>query len=111
MARTAVAVTTVGKSGVTQVVPADCDVANGNVVNGLQPHMIFVVHNAHATLARNITFVTPGSVGGLAISDDVKAIPATATRWFAGFSPTIYGPNMEFDGETTDIEVAVYQTV
>lgn len=111
MPRTAVSVTTVGKSGVTQVTPADCDVVNGNVVNGLHTHMIFVVHNAHATLARNITFVTPGTAEGLAIAEDIKAIPALATKYFAGFSPSLYGTNIEFDGETTDIEVAVYQTL
>jgi hypothetical protein len=109
MARTAATINTLTSAGSAPASEVACDVVNGNVATGLHKNMWIEVTNAHATLARTITFVTPGTPGGFAIADQVTSIPALAKRRFGNFDTNVFGTELQFDGQTTDVTYAVYQ--
>lgn len=109
MARTVATVTTVTSGGVADATPVACDVVNGNVVNNLHKGIWLEVTNTDSGAAKTITFVTPGTAGGFAIADQVTSIPASASRHFGNFDTKIFGSSLQFDGQTDDVEFAVYQ--
>lgn len=109
MARTEADVNTVTRNGIVPATLSACDVVNGDVAVGLHKGMWIEVTNTDGANARTITFVTPGSARGFAIEDHVVSIPASGVRKFGNFPTDTFGSNLEFDGETVDVEFAVYQ--
>lgn len=100
MARTEVGVTTLSGNNTTGVTPpaeTASDFVNGNVLSNLHNAMWLEVTNTHATLARDIRFITPGAVGGRAIADDTINIPALAKRRFGPFDQAAYGTSLQID--------------
>ncbi|MFF4548604.1 hypothetical protein ACFY1J_30960 [Streptomyces sp. NPDC001406] len=108
MPRTQIPVTQLSDAGVADPVETTADTVNGNQVANTGKTVIRV-RNAHATLAQNVTFVTPITVGGKAVADTVVSIPATATRTFGSFPTALYGTQMPIDGATTDIKFIVFE--
>lgn len=114
MARTEVPVTTLSGAiaGVTPASEVASDLANGNILSNLHNGMWLEVTNSHATLARDIKFVTPGTVGGRLIEDDTVSIPALAKRRFGPFDRSAYGAALQIDVTVdTSITLRGYQCV
>lgn len=115
MARTEVAVTTLNGNNVTGVTPpaeVASDFVNGNILSNLHDGMWLEVTNTHASLARDIRFVTPGAVGGRAIADDTISIPSLAKRRFGPFDQSAYGTSLQIDVLVdTSITLRGYQCV
>lgn len=114
MARTEVAVTTLSGSisGVAPVAEVASDFANGNVLSNLHNGMWLEVTNTHASLARDIKFITPGTVGGRLIEDDTVSIPALAKRRFGPFDRNAYGASLQIDVTVDNsITLRAYQCV
>ncbi|WP_151485233.1 hypothetical protein [Streptomyces albicerus] len=108
MPRTQIPVTQLSDAGVADPAETTADVANGNQVANTGK-TVLRIRNAHATLPQNVTFVTPITVGGKAVSDTVVSIPATATRTFGSLPTSLYGTQMPIDGATTDIKFIVFE--
>lgn len=86
------------------------DTANGNYAANDGFTVVFV-RNAHATLARTITFVTQNTVDGQAIGDLPQSLAALEMGLFGPFPPGTYGPQLQFTGSTTDIKVIVFSVL
>lgn len=114
MPRTEVAVTTLDGTvaGVTPPAEVACDLVNGNVLSSLHDHMWLEVTNTHATIAYTITFVTPSTVAGRAISDDIVSVPALGKRRFGPFDRDAYGAALQIDFQAAaTFTLRGYQTV
>jgi hypothetical protein len=109
MASTAIVKTSGSKTGVPIVAEVAGDVVNGNNIPSLTNNTVILVHNAHATLAKTITFITSQTVDGLAVADRTVSIPALSTRVFTQMDPRLFGKTMEFTVETVDVKVQVFQ--
>lgn len=109
MARTKVAVNrvtrTVGSKWTTAGLTA-ADATNGNYADNDGATQV-IAYNAHATLARTVTFVTPGTVDGGAVGDLQQSLAATEYGIFGPFPPGIYGTQIMIDPQTTDIKLRV----
>lgn len=107
MARTKVTTSrvtrTVGKKWTTAGLTAG-DVTNGNYADNDGATMV-IAYNAHATLARTVTFVTPETVDGGAIADLAQSLAALEYGIFGPFPRSIYGSQLMIDPQTTDIKL------
>jgi hypothetical protein len=63
--------------------------------------VVLFVRNPHATLDRDITFITGLTVEGFAVADMTVTIPAVSDRWFGPFTPGTFN---QVDG-TVQIDV------
>jgi hypothetical protein len=108
MPRANLTVTKLNRDGVTDVTPTTGDATNGHAManTGIT---VLRVQNAHATLAKTVTFVTPGSVDGQAVADRTESIPALTTQFFGDFQPSIYGSSLGINVESTDIKLTAYE--
>lgn len=99
MARTEVPVTSLVGLPAGVAIPAEVtsDFVNGNVLSNLHDGMWLECTNTHATLARDIRFITPGDVGGRAIADDTISIPSLGKRRFGPFDRKAYGTSLQID--------------
>lgn len=73
-------------------------------------HCILRARNAHATLARTVTIITPANVDvDLAIPDRVVSIPALATRYVGPFTEDYRQADdkVHINVETSDLNLAV----
>ena len=114
MARTEVPVTTYSgnSAGVTKPAEVAANLTDGNVLSNLHDAMWLEVTNTHASIAADITFVTPGTVGGRGITDDVIELPALAKRSFGPFDRSAYGNSLQIDCEAAStITMRGYQCV
>jgi hypothetical protein len=106
---TVVAVTPITRSGVFQA-EAAADAVNGNSVL-IGPRTFLVARNAHATLAKTLTFDTPGTVDAQAIANRVESIPALTTEYFGPFSDDYRQANgtVKVTAESVDIMLSAYR--
>jgi len=51
---------------------------------------VFIEAQNTDTVPHTVTIVTPGSVGGLAVADQVVAVPASSTREIGPLAPGVY---------------------
>lgn len=65
------------------------DSANNHVManNG---EVFLIARNADGAAPHTVTIVTPGTVGGLAITDQAVAVPASSTRLIGPLDPDVY---------------------
>ena len=65
------------------------DSANNHVManNG---EVVIVARNADGAAPHTVTLVTPGTVGGLAITDQAVSVPASSTRFIGPLDPDVY---------------------
>lgn len=109
MARTKLTVNrvtrTVGKKWTTAGLGAG-DATNGNYADN-DGAILVIGYNAHATLARTVTFVTPETVDGGAVADLAQSLAALEYGIFGPFPPGIYGQQLMIDPQTTDIKLQV----
>lgn len=108
MPRVTIPVTKLSDAGVTDPAETNGDPTNGHALPNTG-NTVLRVRNAHATLARTVTFLTPVTVGGKAVADTVVSIPATATRTFGGLSTALYGTSVPVDVETSDVKLIAFE--
>lgn len=82
-------VTQLTDAGVAPPAQTNGDLTNGNQLDFNDGRIIVEVISTDAG-AQSVTVVTPGSVGGFAIADNVVAVPAGATRIIGPLSPSTY---------------------
>jgi len=71
-------------------------------------NMIAVVTNTNSgSTAHTITEVTPGEVGGNAIEDNVRSIPANTTKAFKIGSRSVYGADVVLIPEDAELHISV----
>lgn len=106
MARTAITVTTVSRTGIADPTEETADVANGMSLENNVGVAILHVRNSGA-VSRTITFVTPGTVDGLAVADLVITVDAGAGKWVGPFDSSVYNTsgNVLVDPSHTDLKL------
>lgn len=104
MPRVPITVTKLTPAGTAIPTEQDGDATNNHSMAN-SGKTVLTVRNAHATLARNLTLLTPVTVGGKAVADDVISIPALATRRFSDLSTALYGTSVPIDVETSDLKL------
>ncbi|MFG1997885.1 hypothetical protein ACGFNU_01905 [Spirillospora sp. NPDC048911] len=108
MPRVSLPVTKLTRDGVPPAAEQSGDPANGHAcVNSGET--IIEVRNAHASALQSVTFVTPGTVDGLAIADRKVDVPAGQARRFGGFPPAVYGSVLNIDVTTADLKLTAYE--
>lgn len=108
MPRTSIPKTQLSDAGVADPAETDADVVNGNSLANTGK-TVLRVRNAHATLARTVTFATPVTVGGKAVEDTEVSIAAETTRTFGSLATALYGTSVPIDGETADIKLIAFE--
>ena len=108
MARTALAVTTITRDGVTEPAETAGDATNGNTVSN-DGRMIVRVHNSDSGASHNVTFVTIGTVDGEPVADRVVAMAASAVKWFGPFPTDVYGSSLAVDVADAQVKLTAYQ--
>lgn len=90
MTATPLAVTPLSRTPTADPAGVAADAVNHNsVVN--TGRTIFRVKNTD-TAPHNVTFVTPGTVDGLAVADDgPHAVAASSVAWFSGYDTPAFG--------------------
>lgn len=105
MPRIALTATKLSTAGVADAAEANGDTVNGHVVVNTG-RTVITVRNADASNPHTVTFITPGTVAGLAIADHAVSIPASATRKFAGFDPSIWGGALSIDVDSAQLKLS-----
>jgi hypothetical protein len=108
MARTILTISRPARTGTAAPTEQTGDTVNGHVVTN-SGRTIITVRNAD-TSSHNVTFQTPGTVDGLAISDRQVAVPASSALDFAGFPPSIYGSSMNIDVDSTQLKLTARES-
>lgn len=108
MPRVTIPVTKLSDAGVADPAETNGDTVNGNTVPNTGKTLLRI-RNAHATLPQTVTFVTPVTTGGKAVSDNPIAIPATETRTFGDFNPSVYSSNLPIDVSSADLKLIAYE--
>ncbi|KWT61852.1 hypothetical protein ADL21_11240 [Streptomyces albus subsp. albus] len=108
MPRTSIPVTKLSDAGVADPAEQNGDPVNQHALANTGK-TVLRVRNAHATLARTLTLVTPVTVGGKAVADTVVSVPATSTRTFGDLSRALYGTNVPVDVETSDLKLVAFE--
>lgn len=109
MARTAITATRPTEAGVAPPVEVAGDTVNGNYVTN-DGRTIVTVRNADAGGAHSVTFVTSVTVGGKAVADQVVSIPASTTKDFSAFAPSVYGSALGIDVDSAQLMLAARQS-
>lgn len=90
MPRVVIPVTQVLDTGVAPPAQTNGDLTNKHYIDGNDGRIMIEVVSSDAG-AQSVTIETPGTVGtGLAIGDQVVAVPAGVTRMIGPFAPGIY---------------------
>ncbi|MFJ2515603.1 hypothetical protein ACIPEL_36300 [Streptomyces griseoviridis] len=107
MARTAVPVTQITRTGVAPGTEVSGDATNQHVIanNG---RMLLQVRNSGSTVARTVTFRLPGLTDGQAITPRTVSIPTSATRWFGPFPTGDYGSQLQVDVDNAELKLTAY---
>ncbi len=108
MARVKITPKDLARGGITTGTEADGDAVNGHTVPNSGKTLI-VVRNADAVNPHNVTFVTPGTVDEQAIADRTVAIPASSTRWFGRFQPSVYGSALAVNVDSSQLKITAYE--
>jgi hypothetical protein len=104
MPKTILPVTRPSRDGVASPTDQAGDPTNGHVVTN-SGKTIITVHNADASNPHNVTFVTPGTVDGLAVGDRLVAIAASASRDFGDFPTNVYGSQMAITVDSAQLKL------
>lgn len=89
MARTPIPITQVTQDGVAQPAQTNSDAANDHELAFNDGRVLLEVGSVDAG-AQNVTVVTPGSQGGLAVADLVVSVPAGGVRLIGPFAPSVF---------------------
>lgn len=113
MARAALTPTRVSLTGVSVKTASDGtagDVANGHVVAGNDGlTLAVIVANTSADTNYDVTFVTPATVGGRAVGDEVIEVAFGAVKAFGPFPLAEFGKSLQIDVENTALKLrAIY---
>ncbi len=104
MARSLVPTVKLTEAGVADATEANGDTTNQHyVVNTGKTNV--QVRNADAGGAHSVTFVTPVTVGGKAVADQVVSIPASTTRQFGDFPVSVYGSSLQIDVDSSQLKL------
>ncbi len=107
---TPTALTVVKLSRVATADPAGtaADVTNGNSVANTGGTIIRVKNSGASTY--NVTFVTPGSVDGLAIGDDgPHTVAAGAVAWYSGYDTGTFGARMKIQCDNAALLLTAFE--
>lgn len=102
MARTQLTINAITASGLTDPSPTAGDAVNGNYIAGNDGRIMLRVTNTDGGAPHDITFITPGSVGGLAVADRVVSVAASTTLFIGPLAPGVYNNS----SDQVDIDVA-----
>ena len=103
MPRVDVPITQLTEQGVAPPAQVNADAANDHQL-AYNDGRVFVEVVSSDAGAQSVTIITPGTVGGLAVADQVVAVPAGATRLFGPLPPAIYNQpdgTVSFDPSVT----------
>src|SRR4051812_22189537 len=89
MPRVSIPITEILDSGVAPPAQTNGDATNLHQLDFNDGDVVVEVISTDAG-AQTVTLVTPGTVSGLAIADQVVAVPAGATRYIGKLSPATY---------------------
>ena len=106
MARVSIPITEVLDTGVAPPAQTNGDSTNNHQLDFNDGDVVVEVVSSDAG-AQTVTVVTPGTVSGRAIADQVINVPAGATRYIGKLSPATYN---QPDG-TVQINVSVSTTL
>jgi hypothetical protein len=108
MPRTVVPVTALARTGVAAPTEQNGDITNGHVVANSGRTEI-VVRNADAAGAHSVTFVTPGTVDGLAVADRTVSIPISSTVRFGRLPTGVYGSQLGIDVDSAQLKLLAFE--
>lgn len=110
MPRTALTVTAITRTGVTQPAQQAGDVANGNSIAGNDGRIFLEIKNDDAS-TQTVTFLTPGTVDGLAIADLVISFAAGDMKLVGPLAPGTFNQSdglVYVDVTDADLKFRVY---
>lgn len=108
MARVVIPAVALTPDGAANPTEANGDTTNGHFVTNTGKTNV-TVRNADAGGAHSVTFLTPITVGGKAVADQVVSIPASSTREFGNFAVSLYGSTLQVDVDSTQLKLAARQ--
>ncbi|MCO6011413.1 hypothetical protein NE236_41335 [Actinoallomurus purpureus] len=104
MARTVLPVVKAARGGVTSPTEQAGDNTNGHVVTN-SGRTVITVRNADGTNPHQVTFETPGTVDGLAVSDRQVSVPANSSMDFGDFPASVYGNSLAIDVDSSQLKL------
>lgn len=114
MPRVAITVQALAPTGVFTA-EQNGDAANNHVVTN-NGEVILVARNADAGGAHTVTLVTPGTVGGLAITDQAISVPLSSTRFIGPLDPDVYNQpsgadtgKVYVDVDSSELKLSAYR--
>lgn len=105
---TPITVTDITRTGIADPAEVTGDTVVGNECTN-DGRVVLRVRNAHATVPQTATFITPGSIDGLAVTDRALSVPAASTRWIGPFPAAIYGTLLVFNSSTVDLKYSAFK--
>lgn len=108
MARALVPTATPTPAGVALATAATGDPVEGHYVPNTG-HVVIEVANTDAVGAHSVTFVTPVTVQGKAVEDQIVSIAASTTRVFSNFPVSLYGSSLQIDVATDNLTLRAIQ--
>lgn len=104
-------VQTITTAGVAPQAEVIGDNVNGHQLTSNNGTTTFIVVTNTSVATKTITVVTPYTVAGLAIADQVYNLPATNgyRLWMGPFDLSIYGPNPTVIPSATTVTLSAYQ--
>lgn len=109
MARVAVPVTVVSRTGVAPAAETNGDPVNNHTVAN-DGRTILLVRNANgAATDYDLTVHLQGSVDGQTIDPKVYTIAAGASRYIGPWPTTRYGTSMQVDVENAELKLSAYR--
>lgn len=110
MARSALAVNIINKTGLAVPAETNGDVANGHTLpnNGIDTFLLVRNSNGSST-AHTLTVRLSGTVDGQAISPRTYSIAASASRYIGPFDINRYGSSLLVDVDNAELKLTAFR--
>jgi hypothetical protein len=109
VARAAIPVTIISRTGVAPVAETNGDPVNNHTVANDGRTVLLVRNSNGAAVARTLTVRLSGAVDGQGITPRTYSIPAAASRYIGPFGTTEYGTSMQVDVDNAELKLSAYR--
>ncbi|MEU3683760.1 hypothetical protein AB0E99_22870 [Streptomyces sp. NPDC030592] len=104
MARTAVPLTAVTRTGVAPPAETNGDAVNNHVISN-NGRVILLVRNAGTTVARTLTLHVRGLIDGQTVTPRTVSIATEASVYVGPFPTDAYGAQLEVDVDNAELKL------